>query len=53
MFGNGSAVEFVPVTSANRFENLRDGNVDILASSDTHTMMRDVYEVRSAANGDS
>mmetsp|Transcript_27130 Transcript_27130/g.45231 ORF Transcript_27130/g.45231 Transcript_27130/m.45231 type:complete len:851 (-) Transcript_27130:149-2701(-) len=38
-------VEFVPVTTTGRFKSLADGDVDVLASHNTLTMDRDVYEL--------
>lgn len=39
-------VNLVLVDARDRFAKLQQGEVDVLASSDTHTMQRDVYEVR-------
>ena len=40
-FGDANAIEFVQVTSQNRFDRLANGDVDILAATMTHRKERD------------
>jgi hypothetical protein len=48
VFGtSANTVDFVVVTPSDRFINLDNGTVDVLAGSVTYTMERDVYEVRN------
>jgi general L-amino acid transport system substrate-binding protein len=42
VFGDASKAEFVPVDTANRFEALKSGKIDLLARNTTWTMDRDV-----------
>ena len=42
VFGDASKAEFVPIETANRFEALKSGKIDVLARNTTWTMDRDV-----------
>lgn len=44
VFGDSKHVELVVATSANRFQLLEDGVVDLISQTTTHTMERDVAE---------
>ena len=44
-------LELKVVTASNRFEALQSGQVDVLASWDTHTMERDILEVSTTKRG--
>jgi len=47
VFGTSAfTLTIVPVDTTERFEALSDGTVDLLAASVSHTMERDLYEVR-------
>lgn len=48
LFGTseGDVLTIVPVQATDRFAMLNEGQVDVLAASVTHTMERDVFEVR-------
>ena len=47
IFGSPDNVEFVVVFSQDRFTWLRDGKFDVMATTTTHTMGRDVHEATS------
>jgi ABC-type amino acid transport substrate-binding protein len=49
IFGNGTThqtVSRIRVNPSNRFVMLQNGTVDVLVTSTTHTMERQVFEVR-------
>jgi len=51
VLGEGYEVDFVIVEASDRFQALANGTVDVLASSDTYTMERDLAEVRELFAG--
>lgn len=48
VFGDASKVEFVPVDTAERFDALKSGKIDLLARNTTWTMDRDVQGLEFA-----
>ncbi|KAL7553938.1 hypothetical protein ACHAWF_018683 [Thalassiosira exigua] len=49
VFGDPDKVVLIPVTSATRFIQLNDGEVDLLVKGDTHTVEREVRERTTGA----
>jgi len=47
-FGDADRTELVITTTAEKFPLLLDGTIDLQARTTTHTMERDVFEVRLA-----
>ena len=48
LFGDASKVEFIPVETADRFDALKGGKIDMLARNTTWTMDRDVMGLEFA-----
>lgn len=46
IFGEDGHVEYVPVSAFDRFRKLKEGDYDMLSRTTTHTMERQVLEVR-------
>lgn len=47
-----SDVIYVQLSAVDRFETLQSGRVDVLLTSDTITMQRTVFEVRSSSRSE-
>lgn len=47
IFGVDEKVEYIGVNAYDRFQNLLNGDYDMLSRATTHTMERDVFEVRT------